>query len=156
MFDRIKAWFLQLLRALFPEDMLDQIRQAAGAVDDGAAESGTRGEALTDPGSSAGQPTQEELDRMKETPVERRHIVFFGRVQGVGFRYHAMYDARNQGLTGWVENRYDGSVEMEIQGPGGAIDYVLENLGNGRWIRIDAMESRKIPVVREERGFQVR
>ena len=154
MFDRIRAWFLRLLQALFPEDMLEQIRQAAAAGDGEAAESGVHGE--TDPGSSVQEPTQEGLDRMKETPVERRHIVFYGRVQGVGFRYHAMYDARNQGLTGWVENRYDGSVEMEIQGPGGAIDYVLENLGNGRWIRIDSMESRKIPVVRDERGFQVR
>lgn len=156
MFDRIRAWLLRLLQALFPGDMLEQIRQAAGAGDGEAAESGAHGESLSDPDSPARQPTQEELERMKETPVERRHIVFFGRVQGVGFRYHAMYDARNQGLTGWVENRYDGCVEMEIQGPGAAIDYVLENLENGRWIRIDAMESRKIPVVREERGFQVR
>ena len=71
-----------------------------------------------------------------ETPVERRRICFYGRVQGVGFRYHLMQDARNQGLTGWVRNLADGSVEAEIQGPSAAIDYVILNLGKGRWIRV--------------------
>ena len=55
MFDRIKAWFLRLLQALFPEDMLEQIRQAAVAGDGEAAESGVHGE--TDPGTSEQEPT---------------------------------------------------------------------------------------------------
>ncbi len=46
----------------------------------------------------------------------RKHIQFYGRVQGVGFRYHATYKARFLGLTGWVRNCYDGTVEMEVQG----------------------------------------
>ena len=90
-----------------------------------------------------------------ETPVERRHIRFYGRVQGVGFRYHIMYDARNHGLTGWVKNLADGSVEVEIQGPSAMIDFVILNLGRGRWIRIDEMESEKIPLVEDEHGFKV-
>lgn len=34
----------------------------------------------------------------------RKHIVFYGRVQGVGFRYYAVNKANQLGLTGWVKN----------------------------------------------------
>ena len=92
-----------------------------------------------------------------KTGTERRHILFFGRVQGVGFRYHAMYGARNYGLTGWVENLYDGSVEMEVQGSAAAIDRMIGDIGrNGRWIFIERIQSEIIPVVEGERGFHVR
>ena len=46
----------------------------------------------------------------------RKHIIFSGRVQGVGFRYTACYLARPLGLTGWVKNLTDGRVEAELQG----------------------------------------
>ena len=46
----------------------------------------------------------------------RKHIFFSGWVQGVGFRYRALYAARAMGLTGWVQNLWDGRVEMEVQG----------------------------------------
>lgn len=46
----------------------------------------------------------------------RKHIYFSGRVQGVGFRYHAYRIATALGLTGWVQNLYDDRVEMEVQG----------------------------------------
>ena len=40
----------------------------------------------------------------------RQRIVFHGRVQGVGFRYTAKYLAQSLGLTGWVENEFDGTI----------------------------------------------
>ena len=46
----------------------------------------------------------------------RKHIVFQGRVQGVGFRYTAKYMAQSLGLVGWVQNEWDGTVTMEVQG----------------------------------------
>ena len=46
----------------------------------------------------------------------RKHIYFSGDVQGVGFRYRSCYIAQSLGLTGWVENLWDGRVEMEVQG----------------------------------------
>ena len=52
---------------------------------------------------------------MKQEKV-RKHIFFYGRVQGVGFRYYAVQKANQLGLTGWVKNLYDGSVEMEVEG----------------------------------------
>ena len=36
----------------------------------------------------------------------RKHIIFYGRVQGVGFRYYSVYKSRQLGLTGWVRNLY--------------------------------------------------
>ena len=46
----------------------------------------------------------------------RKHIKFYGSVQGVNFRYTSSTIAKKLGLTGWVRNEYDGSVEMEAQG----------------------------------------
>jgi len=46
----------------------------------------------------------------------RRHIIFYGDVQGVGFRFRAYHAATMYGCTGWVRNECDGSVIMEIQG----------------------------------------
>ena len=46
----------------------------------------------------------------------RKQIRFRGKVQGVGFRYHAKNAASSLGLTGWVRNESDGSVYMEVQG----------------------------------------
>ena len=45
----------------------------------------------------------------------RKHMIFHGRVQGVGFRYTAKYLARSMNLTGWVQNEYDGTDERTEQ-----------------------------------------
>jgi acylphosphatase len=47
--------------------------------------------------------------------VARRFRVT-GRVQGVGFRYFAQAAARMEGLSGWVQNQPDGSVEVVAEG----------------------------------------
>ena len=54
-----------------------------------------------------------------------KHIFFYGRVQGVGFRYYAVQKANQLGLTGWVKNLYDGSVEMEVEGQEELIDQLI-------------------------------
>lgn len=46
----------------------------------------------------------------------RRHYVFRGQVQGVGFRWNARTCANELGLLGWIRNEWDGSVTMELQG----------------------------------------
>ena len=46
----------------------------------------------------------------------RRHFILSGRVQGVGFRWRASQIGEMLGLTGWVRNLEDGSVEMEAEG----------------------------------------
>ena len=44
------------------------------------------------------------------------HILFSGRVQGVGFRYTFAHYARNFQLHGWVKNLANGKVEVLIEG----------------------------------------
>ena len=84
----------------------------------------------------------------------RRHIVFHGWVQGVGFRYRARHAAALYGCTGWCRNEWDGSVTMEIQGTEENIDRVITSIEAGRYVRIENMDSRSIPVEAEERGFR--
>ncbi len=103
----------------------------------------------------------EELYRRKGNVTEldntiiREHFVFRGHVQGVGFRFQAMYAANNYDVTGWVENMSDGSVEMELQGTPQGIAMVLGRIRSARWIVIDEMDVNEIPVVEGERGFGV-
>lgn len=85
----------------------------------------------------------------------RRHLVFHGSVQGVGFRYTAHHLAESLGLTGWVQNEYDGSVTCEIQGPSFLIDEFLQKLNNQRWIHIMDMESRSMNVISDEKSFRI-
>lgn len=86
----------------------------------------------------------------------RKHITFYGWVQGVGFRYRARHAAEMYGCTGWVRNEWDGSVTMEIQGTEEAIDKVIQAIEAGKYVRIENMDSRTIPVEPEERGFKTR
>ncbi|MFR0909215.1 acylphosphatase [Eubacterium sp.] len=76
----------------------------------------------------------------------RKHIFFYGRVQGVGFRYYSVNKARQLGLTGWVRNLYDGSVEMEVQGPERFIDELIIFLQNRRFVEIDDIKSKTVPI----------
>ena len=45
-----------------------------------------------------------------------KHLIFVGRVQGVGFRFTAYHIANRHKLTGFVRNLPDGTVEMLAQG----------------------------------------
>ena len=86
----------------------------------------------------------------------RKHIFFSGRVQGVGFRYSAVYLARPLGLTGWVRNLWDGRVEMEVQGDEAAIGELLRGLRSQRFIVIEDTEIRDAALLEDERGFHAR
>lgn len=85
----------------------------------------------------------------------RKHITFYGRVQGVGFRYTAKYLAQSMDLTGWVENEWDGTVAMEVQGSEILINKLLVGLNNNRFITIEWMDAKEIPL-KEESSFSVR
>ena len=86
----------------------------------------------------------------------RKHIVFHGRVQGVGFRYTAKYLAQSLELTGWVANEYDGTVVMEVPGRETLINKLLVGLNHGHYITIEWMDTKEIPLEEEEKGFRVR
>ena len=81
----------------------------------------------------------------KKTKI-RKHIIFYGIVQGVGFRYYAVQKANQLGLTGWVKNLYDGSVEMEVEGQEELIDQLIIFLQNRTYIWIERIDAKKIPL----------
>ena len=86
----------------------------------------------------------------------RKHVYFYGRVQGVGFRWRAVQKAKEMNMTGWVRNMYNGTVEMEVQGTSVMIERLFQELHSDRFIRIEKTEMIQIPTVDDEADFSVR
>lgn len=61
----------------------------------------------------------------------RAHVLIKGNVQGVGFRAFTRHHALQNNLQGWVRNRDDGGVELEIEGPKLSVDAFLEVIHQG-------------------------
>ena len=77
-----------------------------------------------------------------------RQIRVQGRVQGVGFRYALRDEAERLGVTGWVRNRSDGSVQALLQGEQAAIERLLAWARQGPpGARVAALEEE--PLARE-------
>jgi acylphosphatase len=79
--------------------------------------------------------------------VTRRRVVVRGRVQGVGFRYTTHREAVRAGVSGWVSNRDDGSVEAVFEGDEEAVERLV------RWVEdgppgasVDRVEAEEGPV----------
>ena len=81
--------------------------------------------------------------------ITRKHIIFHGFVQGVGFRWRARQAAYLYGCTGWVRN------EWEIQGNEEQIDWVIQSINAGRYVFIERMDVQTIPV-EQENSFRTR
>lgn len=58
----------------------------------------------------------------------RWHVYFSGRVQGVGFRYTCVQQARHHAVTGWVKNLDNGSVEMIVEGQSSELEAYLQSV----------------------------
>lgn len=87
--------------------------------------------------------------------MKRYNMIFKGRVQGVGFRYKSYLLANELGLTGDVNNLYDGDVELNIQGDREKIDLFLEKLAKDRFIRIDDIEVKEKELIKDEEKFKL-
>ena len=57
---------------------------------------------------------------------KRVHVVVRGHVQGVGFRANCARRAEALGVTGWVRNQWDGSVEALFEGEVAAVDRLVD------------------------------
>jgi acylphosphatase len=69
------------------------------------------------------------------------HLSITGRVQGVGYRDWALATAQKLGLTGWVRNRLDGSVEALVVGDDDAVGRMIEACRHGPALaKVDAVD----------------
>lgn len=69
-----------------------------------------------------------------------------GSVQGVGFRMAAAAEARRLGIVGSIRNRFDGTVEAEIEGPADAVAAMGAWLAHGPdSARVDAVDISEVP-----------
>ena len=87
------------------------------------------------------------------------YITFNGTDQYMRIPHHEDFNiAADESftLTGWVRNEYDGSVSMEIQGEEENIDKVILAIEAGRYVQIENMDNRTIPVAEGEYGFRTR
>lgn len=74
--------------------------------------------------------------------MKRVHLVISGDVVGVGFRSWSRGFAQNLGLTGWVKNREDDTVELVAEGSKDALEKLVNACQKGpdvAWVsRVDA------------------
>ncbi len=93
---------------------------------------------------------------MAKKSIERLHATVYGEVQGVSFRFYTLNTANQLSLTGWVANRYDGSVEVVAEGPRTALEHLLEFLHQGPSLaRVDEVQHDFLPATREFKRFTI-
>ena len=86
----------------------------------------------------------------------RVKVNFFGRVQGVGFRYRTHQIAQSHSVTGYVENHSDGSVHLVVEGTAPAVDTFLTELCDSMKRYISRRESHESPSLGEFSDFSIR
>jgi acylphosphatase len=85
------------------------------------------------------------------------HANVHGRVQGVGFRAFVEQNAHAIGLTGWVRNRWDGTVETTVEGLRPALEQFLAALYRGpRSANVTDIDFDWLPGTGEFKDFRVR
>lgn len=84
-----------------------------------------------------------------------RRLAIRGIVQGVGFRDSMRHEAERLGVSGWVCNRLDGSVEAMVHGTPAQVEAITAWARRGpRSARVDAVEA--FPAEGEFSGFEMR
>ncbi|MBU1369363.1 MAG: acylphosphatase [Bacteroidetes bacterium] len=73
-------------------------------------------------------------------------IQVYGRVQGVGFRFYTQQKAIELNLSGYVQNKSDGSVAIEAEGEAEKLDEFIHWCHNGpSWARVQEVKYSMMP-----------
>lgn len=86
--------------------------------------------------------------------MKRYHIVFKGKVQGVGFRYTSKMIADKLNITGSVKNLNNGDAEAYVQGNEDDINKFIEELKNQRFIKIEDFYKKEVEL-KEENDYKI-
>lgn len=87
----------------------------------------------------------------------RVHVTVSGMVQGVGYRYFTVTEARKLGLAGWVRNLMNGDVELEAQGARSDVAMLISQLKLGpAWSDVQRVTVDETPLRGDDNGFRVR
>ena len=87
---------------------------------------------------------------------QRLHAKVFGQVQGVNFRFYTRTTAREIGVTGWVRNRSDGTVEVIAEGTQQQLEGLLQFLKTGPVSAIvSQVQTDWLPATDEFADFQI-
>ncbi len=88
--------------------------------------------------------------------IVRRRVIVSGRVQGVNFRAHTRSAAQRLGVTGWVRNRSDGSVEALVEGAPEVVQSLLVWIKKGPpFSRVDSVKVTDEDPSGEFHDFQI-
>jgi acylphosphatase len=91
-----------------------------------------------------------------EKATQARRFVVRGRVQGVGFRWFVEREAHVLGVSGWVRNNADGSVEVLAQGTRNQLLGLRSRLRQGpRAARVDDVEESDVGPVAGLSSFRI-
>ena len=94
---------------------------------------------------------------MSTQTQQRLHAVVHGRVQGVGYRAFAARSARQIGVTGWVRNRFNGTVETIAEGERSQLEHYLQDLHRGPGpSNVSQVDTEWSPATMEFDQFKVR
>lgn len=89
--------------------------------------------------------------------MRRVRLTASGQVQGVFFRASTRDEARRLGVTGWVRNLADGTVQAEAQGSAEAVDALLEFCRQGPGhAKVTGLRVEDLDPVADERSFESR
>ncbi len=89
--------------------------------------------------------------------MERRRVLFAGRVQGVGFRYRTLEIARRHPqITGFVRNLPDGRVELVVEGPAAATAAMVAEVAETLASFIEHAETTTSSATGEFERFEIR
>lgn len=86
----------------------------------------------------------------------RQDVRFYGRVQGVGFRYTAQRIAGGHPVTGYVENLGDGTVHLVVEGDKAKVAEYLKELNQALERYIDHRVAEEQPATGEFKDFSIR
>ena len=87
----------------------------------------------------------------------RVHLIIRGMVQGVYFRASTAEEARNLGITGWVMNRNDGSVEVTAEGDRAKLENFIAWCRHGpRGAYVHQVQLEWQPFQNEFQGFRIK